>query len=106
MNVARVDGSIVVDYPILEHSIEQHVANRIVVDSGAIRIDSANHSLDEAHLVLDGVLSQGQYYFKIMRSGVKQLSVDYNGILQAPKGIVAPEITFLGVEVATNRTAI
>ena len=106
MNVARADGTIVVDYPIIEHSLEQHVANRIVVDSGAIRIDSANHTLDEAHLVLDGVLSLGQSYFKIMRSGVKLLSVDYNGILQAPQGIVAPEISFLGVDVAANKTAI
>ena len=66
MKVARADGSVVVDYPIIEHSLEQHIANRIVVDHGAVRIDSANHSLDESHLVLDGVLTQGQDYFKIM----------------------------------------
>jgi hypothetical protein len=106
MKVARADGSIVVDYPIIEHSLEQHVANRIVVDHGAVVIDSANHSLDEAHLVLDGILTQGQDYFKIMRSGVKQVNVDYNGILWCHQGVSSPGLTLLEVDVAANKTAI
>ena len=106
MNIAFPDGSTVVDFPLIEREVVSSLAERLVIDGGAIKIDSAHDNLDNAHLVLDGVLEQGQEYFKIMRSGVKQLSVDYNGILQAPKGIVSPEITFLGNDVATNRTAI
>lgn len=106
MNVARPDGTVVVDYPIIEKSIEQHVANRIVVDHGKIRIDSANHSLDEAHLVLDGLLTQGQDYFKIMRAGVKQVNVDYNGILWCHQGVSSPGLTALEVDVLANKTAV
>ena len=106
MKVARADGSIVVDYPIIEHSLEQHIANRIVVDHGSVRIDSANHSLDESHLVLDGVLTQGQDYFKIMRSGVKQVNVDYNGILWAHQGVSSPGLTALELDVIANKAAL
>lgn len=65
MKIALANGGTVVDYPLIEQTVVNHLAERIVVDGGAIRIDSANHTLDESHLVLDGVLTAGQHYFKI-----------------------------------------
>ena len=67
MKVAYADGTTLVDYPLLEERVITHLAQRIVVDSGAVRIDSAHHNLDSSHLVLDGVLSEGQDYFKIVK---------------------------------------
>ena len=82
------NGSTLVEFPIRESSVSHDLAERIVVDGGAIRIDSANHSLDQSHLVLDGELTAGQDYFKITRGGQKLCNVDWNGVLWANEGVI------------------
>ena len=104
MNIAAADGSVTVAYPLIESQVLTHLAERIVVDDGAIRLDSANHTLDESHLVLDGVLSAGQDYFKIMRSGVKKLNCDHNGQLHCHGDITAPVISGMLVEIGDLTT--
>ena len=81
MNIAYPNGSTIVDYPLLEHEVVSSLAQRLVIDQGAIKIDSAHHNLDQAHLVLDGVLSQGQDYFKITKQGTTLLRADHTGKL-------------------------
>ena len=83
--VAYPDGSTLEDYPLIEGSVITHLAQRIVVDSGAIKIDSAHQNLDNSHLVLDGVLDEGQDYFKVVRSGVTLVNCDYQGVLNTHK---------------------
>jgi hypothetical protein len=85
MNVAYENGTTLVDYPLLEENVVTHIAERIVVDSGAIKLDSAHQNLDNSHLVLDGVLNAGQDYFKVVKSGVTLLNCDYQGVLNAHK---------------------
>jgi hypothetical protein len=102
MKIAGASGNTVVVYPLLEHA--EHLVQRVVVDGGAIRMDSPNHSLDESHLVLDGVLTAGQDYFKLLKNGEKLLNADHTGKLFAHKGIASPEITALE-STATSNTA-
>ena len=83
--VAYPDGSTIIDYPLIEENVVTHLAQRIVVDSGAIKIDSAPHNLDSAHLVLDGVLTEGQDYFKIVKSGQTLVNCDYQGYINSHK---------------------
>ena len=83
--VAYPNGDTIVDYPLIEENVVTHLAQRIVVDSGAIKIDSAPHNLDSAHLVLDGVLSEGQDYFKIVKSGQTLVNCDYQGYINSHK---------------------
>ena len=83
--VAYPDGTTLPDFPLIEERVITHLAQRIVVDQGKIRIDSAPHNLDQSHLVLDGVLTQGQDYFKVVRSGQTLLNCDYEGTLNAHK---------------------
>jgi hypothetical protein len=104
MNIAAADGSVTVVYPLVESSVISHLAERIVVDDGAIRIDSANHTLDESHLVLDGVLSSGQDYFKVIRAGVKKLNCDHNGQLHCHADITAPVISGMLIEIGDLTT--
>ena len=59
MNIAYADGSTIVDYPLIEREVVSSLAERLVIDSGAVKLDSAHENLDQAHLVLDGVLAQG-----------------------------------------------
>ena len=85
MKVAYPNGSTITDYPLIEEEVITHLAQRIVVDSDAIRIDSAHHNLDNSHLVLDGVLTEGQDYFKVMKSGQTLVNCDYQGHIHAHK---------------------
>ena len=101
--LALPNGSTLVEYPITESSVSHDLAERIVVDRGAIVLDSANHSLDNSHLILDGTLTQGQDYFKITRAGEKLVNVDYNGILWAHQGVSSPGLTSLEVQVLANK---
>ena len=101
--LALPNGSTLVEFPITESSVSHDLAERIVVDNGAIKIDSANHSLDDSHLTLDGVLTVGQDYFKITREGQTLCSVDYNGVLWANVGVISPGLTDLEDESAANK---
>ena len=101
--LALPNGSTLIEFPITESSVSHDLAERIVVDGGAIKIDSANHSLDNSHLILDGVLTEGQDYFKITRGGQKLCNVDYNGVLWANEGVISPGLTSLAVESAANK---
>ena len=83
--VAYPDGSTIEDFPLIEEQVVTHLAQRIVVDSGAIKIDSAHQNLDNAHLVLDGVLAEGQDYFKVVKSGETLVNCDYQGTLNTHK---------------------
>ena len=83
--VAYPDGSTIFDYPLIEENVVTHLAQRIVVDSGAIKIDSAPQNLDSAHLVLDGVLSDGQHYIKITKSGQTLVNCDHQGYINSHK---------------------
>ena len=83
--VAYPNGSTIFDYPLLEENVVTQIAERIVVDSGAIKIDSAPHNLDSAHLVLDGVLTQGQDYLKIVKSGQTLVNCDHEGYVNSHK---------------------
>ena len=85
MRVAYPNGSTIVDYPLIEEQVVTHLAQRIVVDSGAIKIDNAHHNLDNSHLVLDGVLTEGQDYFKVMKSGQTLVTCDHEGTINAHK---------------------
>lgn len=81
MRIAYPDGTTLVDYPLIEENVIHQVAQRIVIDNGAIKLDSAHQNLDNSHLVLDGVLTEGQDYFKVVRSGETLLRCDYQGKL-------------------------
>ena len=83
--VAYPDGSTIEDFPLIEEQVVTHLAQRIVVDSGAIKIDSAHQNLDNVHLVLDGVLAEGQDYFKVVKSGETLVNCDYQGTLNTHK---------------------
>ena len=85
MKVAFPNGSTILDYPLIEENVVTHLAQRIVVDSGAIKIDNAHHNLDNSHLVLDGVLTEGQDYFKVMKNGQTLVNCDYQGYINAHK---------------------
>ena len=102
MKFALPDGSTLVDYPLLEHEIVSSLAERIVVDSGAIKIDSAHHNLDNAHLVWDGSLVQGQDYFKITKQGQVLVNVDYLGKVHCNADVGAPNITTIEAELASS----
>ena len=101
--LALPNGSTLIEFPITESSVSHDLAERIVVDRGRIVIDSANHSLDNSHLILDGVLTAGQDYFKITRGGQKLCNVDYNGVLWANEGVISPGLTSLAVDTAANK---
>ena len=105
MKIALANGSTVVDYPLIEQSVVSHSAERIVIDEGKIRIDSANHTLDEAHLVLDGVLTSGQNYFKILKSGQTLLNCDHTGQLHCHQDITAPVISGMLTEITNLQTS-
>ena len=83
--VAYPDGTTIEDFPLIEENVITHLAQRIVVDQGAIKIDSAPHNLDNSHLVLDGVLTVGQDYFKVVKSGETLVNCDYQGTLNTHK---------------------
>ena len=102
MNIAYPDGSIIVDYPLIESEVVHSLAERIVVDSGAIRIDSAHHNLDQSHLVLDGVLTSGQSYFKITKSGTTLVNCDHTGELFCNAGVTSPNIADLETEIGSS----
>ena len=102
MNIAYPDGSVVVDYPLIESEVVQSLAERIVVDNGAIRIDSAPHNLDKSHLVLDGVLESGQSYFKITKSGTTLVNCDHTGKLFCNADVTGPNIVALETEMADS----
>ena len=102
MNIAFPDGSTVVDYPLMEREIVSSLAERLVVDSGAIKIDSAHHNLDQSHLVLDGVLTQGQNYFKITKQGVTLVNADHTGKLFCNADVTGPNIQALETEVGNS----
>ena len=103
MNIAYPNGSTLVDYPLLEHEVVSSLAQRLVIDKGAIKVDSAHHNLDQAHLVLDGVLTQGQDYFKITKQGSKLLHADHTGKLFCNAGVTSPNIQDIETEL-TNST--
>ena len=100
--LALPNGSTLIEFPITESSVSHDLAERIVVDNGAIRIDSANHSLDNSHLTLDGVLTAGQDYFKITRGGEKLCNVDYNGVLWANEGVISPGLSLIHISEPTR----
>ena len=102
MNIAYPDGSVVVDYPLIESEVVHSLAERIVVDHGAIRIDSAPHNLDQSHLVLDGVLTSGQSYFKITKSGTTLVNCDETGELFCNAGVTSPNIVDLETEIGNS----
>ena len=102
MNIAFPDGSTVVDYPLMEREIVSSLAERLVVDSGAIKIDSAHHNLDQSHLVLDGVLTQGQNYFKITKQGVTLVNADHTGKLFCNADVTGPNIQALETELGNS----
>ena len=83
--VAYPDGSTIFDYPLIEENVVTHLAQRIVVDSGAIKIDSAPHNLDSAHLVLAGDLTEGQDYIKVTNSAETLLKIDHQGVVFTDK---------------------
>ena len=101
MNIVTPSGETVIVYPLIEHEVISNLAHNLVIHEGAIRLDTANHTLDDAHLVLDGVLTAGQDYFKILKSNEKLLNADHTGKLFCHKGVAAPEITALTTDVAT-----
>ena len=102
MNIAFPDGSTVIDYPLMEHEIVSSIAERLVVDSGAIKIDSAHHNLDRSHLVLDGVLTQGQNYFKITKQGNTLVHADHTGKLFCNADVTGPNIQAIESELANS----
>ena len=83
--VAYPDGSTIFDYPLIEENVVTHLAQRIVVDSGAIKIDSAPHNVDQSHIVLDGVLAEGEDYIKVTKSAQTLVNIDYQGVVNAHK---------------------
>ena len=83
--VAYPDGSTIFDYPLIEENVVTHLAQRIVVDSGAIKIDSAPHNVDRSHIVLDGVLAEGEDYIKVTKSAQTLVNIDYQGVVNAHK---------------------
>ena len=83
--VAYPDGTTIEDFPLIEENVITHLAQRIVVDQGEIRIDSAPHNIDRSHLVLDGVLSEGENYLKITKSGETLVNCDHQGVLNSHK---------------------
>ena len=95
MNIAFPDGTTVVDYPLMEREILSSLAERLVVDQGAIKIDSAHQNLDRAHLVLDGVLTQGHSYFKITKQGTTLVNADHTGKLFCNADVTGPNIQAL-----------
>ena len=102
MNIAFPDGSTVVDYPLMEREVVSSLAERLVVDSGAIKVDSAHHNLDQSHLVLDGVLTQGQNYFKITKQGVTLVNADHTGKLFCNADVTGPNIQTIEAELANS----
>ena len=102
MNIAYPDGSIVVDYPLIESEVVHSLVERLVVDSGAIRLDSAHHNLDQSHLVLDGVLTSGQSYFKITNTGTTLVNCDHTGKLFCNADVTGPNIVDLETEMADS----
>jgi hypothetical protein len=83
--VAYPDGSTIFDYPLIEENVVTHLAQRIVVDSGAIKIDSAPHNVDRSHIVLDGVLAEGEDYIKVTKSAQTLVNIDYQGVVNTHK---------------------
>ena len=106
MNIASSDGTTTLVYPLLESEIVGTAFQRIVVDGGVVRLDSVNHSLDEAHLVLEGDdLTAGQDYLKIIKAGQKVLNIDHNGVLHCHADLTAPVITGIISEIGTLQTS-
>ena len=93
MRIAKPSGGTVVVYPLIERNVISGIAERIVIDDGAIKIDHAADNLDNAHLVLDGVLTSGQDYVKVVKNGVKLLNIDHTGKLFCHEGIGFPDLT-------------
>ena len=102
MNVAYPNGSVIVDYPLIESEVVSSLVERIVIDQGAIKMDSAHENLDRAHLVLDGILEQGHDYFKITKQGVTLLNADYLGKLHCNAGVTSPNIAAIETELASS----
>ena len=93
MRIAKPSGGTVVVYPLIEQNVISGIAERIVIDDGAIKIDHAADNLDNAHLVLDGVLTSGQDYVKIVKNGVKLMNIDHTGKVYCHEGIAFPDLT-------------
>ena len=100
MNIAYTDGTTIVDYPLIESEVISSLAERIVIDGGAIKLDSAHQNLDQSHLVLDGVLTAPQSYFKIKRSGTTLVNCDHTGKLFCNVDVTSPNIVDLETEIA------
>ena len=92
MNIADPSGSTVVDYPLLESQVITSLAQRLVIDYGAIQLDSSHQNLDRTHLLLDGVLPQGNDYLKITKQGSTLLNVDDTGKLFCNANVTSPNI--------------
>ena len=94
VKVASPNGGTFVDYPLLEE-FGSSFSQRIVVDDGAVVLDHADHTASQSHMVLDGVLSAGQDYFKITKSGETLLNADYTGKLHCHQNVTGPNIVAL-----------